>query len=259
MTRQDRAPLTEAAARLKPRYVWGDIAPREYRVQRGPGYQFYRIVPVDVMLVVAPLGIRDYTRERVDEAIASFWDRVDSLAKEHVDHIVLAGAPVSAQLGRSRVQRLLGEMEDKTGIPGDAPIEAVIAAMKHLGLRHIAIGSRWADELNARVAGYLEEAGIEVAGVTARGQWADQAFAMTFEEGLQASLDVGREAATIDPNVDAIWVAGGAAMALHVIPAIEAEYRKPVFTNLSAEVWHGLVHAKIIDPVRDWGTLLATP
>ena len=251
--------MTEAATRLTPRYIWGDIAPREYRVQRGPSYQFYRIVPVDVMLVVAPLGIRDYTQERVDEAITNFWDRVDSLAREQVDHIVLGGAPVSAQLGRARVQHLLREMEDKAGIPGDAPIEAVIAAMKHLGLRRIAVGSRWADELNARVAAYLEEGGLEVVGVTSRGQWADQAFAMTFEEGLQTAIDVGREAAEINSNVDAIWVAGGAAMALHAIPAIEAEYGKPVFTNLSAEVWHGLVHTKIIDPVQNWGTLLAAP
>lgn len=251
--------MADAIDRLKPRYIWGDISPRESKVQRGPAYQFYRIVPTDVMLVVAPLGIMDYTRERVEEAIANFEDRVESMAKEKADHFILGGAPVSAQLGRQRVLRLLREAEDKTGIPGDAPIEAVIAAMQHLGLKRIAVGSRWADQLNARVAAYLEEGGLEVVGVTSRGQWASEAFGMSFGEGLQTAIDVGREAAELAPNVDAIWVAGGAAMALHAIPAIEAEYGKPVFTNLSAEVWHGLVHPKIIDPVHDWGTLLATP
>jgi len=228
-------------------------------VQRGPGYQFYRIVPMDVMLVSTALGIRDYTQERVDEAIVNFWDRVDLLAREEVNHIILGGAPVSAQLGRARVQGLLRDMESKTGIPGDGPIEAVIAAMQRLGLRRIAVGSRWADELNARVRQYLEEGGLEVVGITARGQWAEQAFAMSFRDGLQTALDVGREAMQLDPGVEAVWVAGGAAMALHAIPALEAEFGKPVFTNLSAEVWHGLVHTRVIDPVRDWGTLLATP
>ena len=245
--------------RLIPRYKWGDIAPRGGSVQRGPGYQFYRIVPMDVMLVSTALGIRDYTQERVDEAIVNFWDRVDLLAREEVNHIILGGAPVSAQLGRARVQSLLGDMEAKTGIPGDGPIEAVIAAMQRLGLRRIAVGSRWADELNARVREYLEEGGLEVVGITERGQWAEQAFAMSFRDGLQTALDVGREAMQLDPGVEAVWVAGGAAMALHAIPALEAEFGKPVFTNLSAEVWHGLVHTHVIDPVRDWGTLLATP
>lgn len=233
--------------------------PRDKRVQRGPGYQFYRIVPVDVMLVSTPLGIRDITQERVEEAIPNFWGCVDELAQENVDHIVLSGAPISAQLGRARVRGLLGEMERRTGIPGDAPFEAVIAAMNHLGLRKLAVASRWAPELNERVTRYLEDGGIEVAGITARGQWIDEASAMSLEEGLQAAMDVGREAAQLDPRADAILIAGGAAMALHVIPALEEEFARPVFTNLSAEVWSGLVRPRIIDPVRGWGTLLATP
>jgi len=242
-----------------PRYTWGDITPRDGDVHRGPGFQFYHIVPNDVMLVTTPLGIEDYTEDKVEKAIVTYWEKVERLAKEEVDHIILGGAPISAQLGRERVQRLLGEAEQKYGIPGDGPIEAVIAAMKHLGLKKIAVGSRWADELNGKVRAYLEAGGIEVVGVTSRGQWAAQAFAMTFEQGLQTALDVGREAMELDPSVDAVWVAGGAAMALHAVPALEAEYHKPVFTNLSAEVWHGLVHTKVIDPVKDWGTLLGTP
>ena len=251
--------MSETIDRLKPRFIWGDIAPRESRVQRGPAYQFYRIVPNDVMLVVAPLGIKDYTPERVEEAIAGYWDRVDAVAREHANHFILGGAPVSAQLGRERVQRLLREAEDKTGVPGDAPIEAVIAAMKHLGLKRIAVGSRWADALNARVRAYLEAGGLEVVGITSRGQWAEQAAEMSFDEGLQTAVDVGREAAQLDARVEAVWVAGGAAMALHAIPAVEAEFGKPTFTNLSAEVWHGLVHSGVIPPVEGWGTLLATP
>jgi maleate cis-trans isomerase len=242
-----------------PRYTWGDITPRESLVHRGPGYQFYHIVPTDVMLVNAPLGIEDYTQEKVEEAIVNFPARIEALAKERADHFILGGAPVSAQLGRDRVQQLLREGEDKSGIPGDGPIEAVIAAMHHLGLHKIAVGSRWADALNAKVAAYLEAGDLEVVGVTSRGQWAEQAFGMTFEEGLRTALDVGREAMQLDASVEAVWVAGGAAFALHAIPALEAEYGKPVFTNLSAEVSHGLVHTKVIDPVKDWGTLLATP
>lgn len=149
-------------------------------------------------------------------------------------------------------------MAEKTGIPGDAPIEAVISAMNRLGLRRIAVASRWADALNARVRQYLEEGGIEVVGITSRGQWANDASAMSFEKGLQVAVEVAREAARMDPAVEAVWVAGGAAMALHTIPLVEQEFGKPVFTNLSAEVWNGLVRPSIIPPVEGWGTLLAT-
>jgi maleate cis-trans isomerase len=244
--------------RMIPRYIWAEIRPRDNRVERGPGYQFYRMAPLDVMWVDTPLGITEYTEEAVEEAIARFWVCVDELAREQVDHIVLGGAPVSAQLGRTRVRELLSAMHEKTGIPGDAPIEAVISAMNRLGLSRIAVASRWADALNARVQAYLEEGGLEVVGITTRGQWANDASAMSFREGLQVAVDVGREAARLDPRVEAVWVAGGAAMALHVVPMVEEEFGKPVFTNMSAEVWNGLVRPGVIPPVQGWGTLLAT-
>ena len=72
-----------------------------------------------------------------------------------------------------------------------------------------------------------------------------------------------REKATTDwrheltPDAQGISVPGGAAMCLHVIPAIEEEFAKPAFTNMSVEVWHNLVHPRIIPPVQGWGRLLA--
>lgn len=246
--------------RLIPRFKWGNIEPPAGggRARRGPGYQFYRMVPLDVMEITVTLGITDYTEDAVEDAIGNFWNCVDLLARERVDRIILAGAPVSAQLGRARVQGLLRDMEQKTGIPGDAPFEAVIAAMQHLGLRKIAVASRWPAEVNARVTQYLEDGGLQVVGITERGQWVAEATGMSFEEGLQAALDTGREAAQSAPDVEAVWVAGGAAMALHVIPMLEAEFGKPTFTNMSSEVWNGLVRPGVIDPVRGWGMLLAT-
>ena len=71
------------------------------------------------------------------------------------------------------------------------------------------------------------------------------------------ALDVGREAARSFPQAEAIAVPGGAALSLHVIPALEEEFHKPAFTNLSTEVWHDLVRPGIIPPVQGWGRLLA--
>ena len=80
---------------------------------------------------------------------------------------------------------------------------------------------------------------------------------MSFEDGLTTALEVGREAALLAPAADAVFVPGAAAMSLHVIPAIEDEFGKPTFTNLSLEVWNNLVRPAIISPVQRWGCLLA--
>jgi len=129
--------------------------------------------------------------------------------------------------------------------------------MNHLGLTKLAVGSRWASELNEAIVRYLQAGGVEVVGITKRGQWAADAAAMSFEQGLQTALDVGREAAQLAPDAQAIFVPGGAAMALHVIPALEEEFGKPAFTNLSAEVWNNLLRPGVIAPVEGWGRLLA--
>jgi maleate cis-trans isomerase len=244
---------------LRPRFRLGNIYPRhETGARRGTGYQLYHLVPIDVMEVGISLGIAEYTAGAVQQALPNLWACVDALAAEKVDCMILGGAPVSAQLGRPRVRQLLAEVKERTGIPMEAPLEAILAGLNHLGAKKVAIGSRWADELNNALAGYLREGGIDVLAVTTRGQWNAEAHRMTFDEGLQVALDVGREAARLAPNADAIIVPGGAAFSIHVIPALEEELGLPTLTNLNAEVWSTMVRTGVIDPVKGWGRLLAS-
>ncbi len=234
------------------------IQPRAHEdLQRARSYQLYRLLPLDFMEISTGLGLENYTKEGVEKAIENYWTCVDRLAKEKVDHIIFSGAPISAMLTRPRVVALLRQTREKTEISADAPLEALIAAMKYLGLSKLAVGSRWADPVNDAIIRYLDAGGIQVVGITKRNQWASDSFAMTLEQGLEMALDVGREAAKTWPEAEAISVPGGAAMALHVIPALEEEFGKPTFTNMSAEVWNDLVRPGIIPPVQGWGRLLA--
>jgi maleate isomerase len=251
--------MTDYIQKLLPRFRYGVIQPRAHEdVQRARSYQLYRLLPLDFMEISTGLGLENYTKEGVEKAIKNYWTCVDRLVKEKVDHIIFSGAPISAMLTRPRVVELLRQTKEKTGISADAPLEALIAGMKHLGLHKLAVGSRWADPVNDAIKRYLTEGGIEVVGITKRNQWASDSFAMTMEQGLEMALDVGREAAKTWPEAEAISVPGGAAMALHVIPALEEEFGKPAFTNMSAEVWNDLVRTGIIPPVQGWGRLLAT-
>jgi arylmalonate decarboxylase len=250
--------MTDYIEKLMPRFRYGVIQPRAHEeVQRSRSYQLYRLLPLDFMEISTGLGLENYTEEGVEKAINNYWTCVDRLAKEKVDHIIFSGAPISAMLTRPRVIELLRQTKEKTGIPADAPLEALIAAMKYLGLTKLAIGSRWADPVNNAIIRYLEAGGMKVLGITKRNQWASDSFAMTLERGLEMALEVGREAASTWREAEGISVPGGAAMSLHIIPAIEEEFGKPAFTNMSAEVWNDLIRPGIIPPVQGWGKLLA--
>ena len=250
--------MNDYVKKLLPRFRYGVIQPRAHEeVQRSRSYQLYRLLPLDFIEISTGLGLENYTKEGVEKAIGNYWPCIERLVKEKVDHIIFSGAPISAMLSRPRVLELLRQTKETTGISADAPLEALIAAMNHLGLKKLAVGSRWADPVNDAIKRYLEAGGIDVVGITKRNQWASDSFAMSLEQGLEMALDVGREAARTWPEAEAISVPGGAAMALHVIPAIEEEYGKPAFTNMSAEVWNDLVRPGIIPPVQGWGRLLA--
>ena len=250
--------MADYISKLKPRFRYGAIHPRAHEDPvRNSSYQLYHVVPLDVIEISTGLGLEDYTVEKVEKAAQNFWPCVERLAKEKVDLIIFSGAPISAALGRPRVVEMLRQTKEKTGIPADAPLEALIAALKHLGIGKVSVASRWADKVNDSIKRYLADAGIEVVHTTKRNQWASEAFGMTIEEGLKTALEVGREAAADAPSAEGVFVAGGAAMSLHVIPAVEDEFRKPTFTNMSAEVWNDLIRPGIIPPVEGWGCLLA--
>jgi maleate cis-trans isomerase len=243
--------------RLRPRYRYGVILPGVGGVQRGADYQFYRLVPTDVLQVGVGLGIRDYSAASVDVAMNAFWQCVDTLAAEEVDCLVLSGVPVSAGLGRGRIASLRADVLARTGKPLYATLEAIIHALHHLGCRRIAMGSRFPADANAAIGAYLADGGIEVIGQTARELSLADARRLTLEDGMRLTLEVGREAARQAPAADAVLLPGGAALSLHAIPALEAEFGKPVLTNLSAEIWDALVRPGIIPAVTGWGRLLA--
>ena len=250
--------MTDYLKALLPRFRYGVIQPRaNEEVSRARSYQLYKLLPLDFIEISTGLGLEDYTVEKVEKAINNYWPCVERLAKEKVDLIIFSGAPISAALGRHRVVELLRQTKEKTGINADAPLEALIAALKHLGITKLTVGSRWADKVNDSIIRYLADAGIDVVHMTKRNQWASEAFGMTIDEGLKTALEVGREAAAAAPSAEGVFVPGGAAMSLHAIPAVEDEFHKPTFTNMSAEVWNDLIRPGIIPPVQGWGCLLA--
>ncbi len=252
MPAQDRAWIQ----RLAPRYRYGVIAPGTGGLQRGVDYQFYRLVPHDVMQITLGLGVRDYSTANVQQAMAAFWSCTQTLADEGADSIMLSGVPVSAGLGRARILELMEEVPARHGVPFAATLEAIVAALRFLGTPRIVLASRFPADANAAIARYLAEAEIDVVASTERDLSLGQARELSLEAGMQLALDVGREAAALAPEAQAVLIPGGATLSLHAVPALEAELGKPVVVNLSAEIWHALMRAAIVPPVDGWGCLV---
>jgi maleate cis-trans isomerase len=240
----------------EPRYRWGRIYPRGNGGGEDPRRQ--RLVPNDIVMVGVGLGLPEYTKDGVEEAIERYWNCVDVLAEQKADSIELEGLPISAQLGRKRCLELIEETQRRKHLVADTAGEAVAAAIHHLGVTTITIGSRWAEELNQALTRYMEDAGITVLHCTSVGQWAADAAAMSIEEGIKLSVQLGREAIREAPEAEGVLLPGGAWMSLPAVPILEEESGKPVFTNEICRTWR-LIHAGVAPPIEGWGRLLATP
>ena len=241
----------------KARFIAGTIAPlgADSRPQPMPE----PLLPPDVKKVSSPLDISDYTAENVDRAIRGrYWECVDELVSQGAQRITFVGFPISSQLGRPRALELIAETTKRTGIPTDSHGEVSVDAMRHLGMKRIAIASRWSEELNAKLKAYLTHAGFEVLAVTSAGQWAKQAGAMSIEGGVRLAFQLAREAMRKAPDADGLLLPGGAWRSLAAVPILEEDFGKPVVTNPLAEVWR-LISMGIAPPVQGWGRLLATP
>jgi maleate cis-trans isomerase len=242
---------------IKARYIVGSISPMD--AERRPMPQPEPLLPPDIKKISSSMAISNYTTEGVDEAIRTrYWACVDELVSQGAKRITMTGLPISSQLGRPRVLELLQETTKRTGIAADAHGDATIDALRHLGMRRIAIASRWSEELNRKLTAYLTSGGFEVLTATSAGQWADEAGSMSIEEGVKLAFQLGREAMRRAPDADGLLLPGGAWRSLAAVPILEEDFGKPVVTNPIAQVWR-LISQGIAPPVKGWGRLLATP
>ena len=221
-------PLTE------PWYRLAYITP--HPVIDNVAYQFYRIAPDGVMLMMASLDIGDYTTAAVERELPLFWSHVEALAEGGADRIVLTGVPVSAALGRERVLAMINEAKQRAGVTLDTDLEAIASAARHVGAQRVVLATRWHQPLNDAVARYLGQAGITVAGQQASGRTMAENAALKTADGMRMAIELGRAALAAAPSAEGLVLPGGRWLSIHAIEALESEFGKPVFLNLNSSV-----------------------
>lgn len=223
-------------------------------------YQFYNIAPKGMILVTTGLNLQGHSIEAVEAELPAFWRAIDLLKKKKVDRIALSGVPVASYLGRERMREMLAEAEQRSGIPCDTDLEAHIAALKHLGATKIALATRWHEPTNTALTKYLNEAGIEVVALRARGSTLEQHKLANPAADHQLALELAQVLCDA-PKAQAIMMPGGLWHAMHAVPLIEAKYGVPATLNITATTWAAL-HAAgprlLHKPKAKQGRLLAS-
>jgi maleate isomerase len=165
-----------------------------------------------------------------------------------LDVICYACTSGSLVIGEDRVFAELNQ-----GAPGAVAtslITGVIAALRALGVRRIAVATPYLDEINEMERVYLEAVGFEV--VRIKGMLLEKDSDM-----IRVRPDyIAEFAAALDgPDVEAVFISCGALRSLEVVEALEARLGKPVVCSNQAMIWDCLRKAGIEDRRDGFGRL----
>jgi len=173
----------------------------------------------------------------------------DSLAlpRGYVTLWGVACTSLSFLIGRDRLAAELPE-----GVRLVTMWDAVLAALRALGARRIALLTPYIDAVHARNVELLQEAGFSVARSMCLGLATD---AETSE--VEPSCVAECAQALAGPDLDAIFVGCSAfrACAPSFISELEAQVGRPVVTSTQAFLWHALRTAAVDDRLDGYGAL----
>ena len=159
-----------------------------------------------------------------------------------VAYACTSGATV---IGPGRVQDLVQEAH--AGVPVTNPMSSVIAGLRALGAKRIALVTPYVPQVTAPMIAYLAQHGIEVVSEVSFGQSEDWTVARIAEASTRAAmLEAGRA-----PGVEAVFASCTNLRTFGVIGAVEAELGLPVVSSNQALLWHLLSLGGI--EAQGWG------
>lgn len=222
-------------------------------------YEFYRIVQEDVMLVMIPVGLAEFSAQDVERVFAPIDSYLDKLMDRGVDLIMQSGVPLPILIGMKAHDQLIDHIAQYSGRLATSSVIGIVAAAKHLGIRRIALANKWSDKMNGTLGDFFRRDGIEVAGVASEVLSPAEFQKKSSKENMSLAYELGRAALTRFPDADGLYIGGGAWLSQPVCEALEQEFGKPTISNKSAMIWDTLHRVNYWHPIVGHGQLLASP
>ena len=215
-------------------------------------YEFYRIVPEGVTLVVTTLAIVERSKSEVDRSYDISMQAAREMAAAGVDIIVLGGVPINLSRGAANAEQMIRDLEIELGVKVATSASAQAEAARVLGCKKVVVAQPYQTTETDRIAGYARRFGCEVLGATGWGS----AFNQIGRIPQEAALKMGRELKRAHPDADSILLPSPHWPTVGAIDPLERELGVSVMTALQAIVWHALRRCGVTDRIEGFGRLL---
>src|SRR5215470_671465 len=129
-------------------------------------YEFYRIVPAGVTLVITTLAIVERSKSEVDQSYETSMKAAREMAAAGVDIVVLGGVPINLSRGYDNAQAMIRDLEAGLKVKVATSASAQAAAAAALGCKKVVVAQPYQKTETDRIAGYAKHFGCEVLGAT---------------------------------------------------------------------------------------------
>jgi maleate isomerase len=219
--------------------------------------ELYRMAPPSVTIHFARLetlagdpGAADGMEERTLRYLDSLPAATRSLAAVKPDVVALSHTAVSYLTGFANEPGLLDRLVALAGTRAFTAAGAILAALRHLGVRRLALATPYPEAIGAAGRAYWDAAGIDVVAH----QRLDGVVNI-YEETEARAYTLGCSAD--DSRADALLISGTGLPTAGIVERLEHDLGKPVVTSQAATLWKALRTVGITEPVPGYGCLLA--
>lgn len=174
------------------------------------------------------------------------------LATAKVDLIVQCGAPGTFLRGNNYDAKVCDEIREATSIPAITMMSAQMEALKALGARTVAVATIYTDDVNRKMATYMENCGFVVKSMV--GLQITDPFDASIHDA-DSSYRLGKRAYREAGQADAILISCGTYRTFETLPYLEMDTRTPVVSSNQATLWRALRVLGLPDVIPNLGKL----
>lgn len=208
--------------------------------------------PIDAIVVHTSIG-EDAHREDALRDTGAGWRLLDGAAELKrigVDAAMWACTSGSFVFGLRGATEQAKAIQDYLGVPVSSTSLAFVSAAKAMGLRRVAIGATYPDDVAAMFQQLLADAGIET---VRRGSLGIITGVEVGKLGWDAVRGLALE--NDHPDAEAIVMPDTALHTIAWLGALETHARKPVLTANQVTIWEALRLAGALTPQEGFGRL----
>jgi maleate isomerase len=215
-------------------------------------YEFYKLVPAGVTLVITTLTVVERNQGEVDQAYELSMRAAHAMAAAGVDIVFLGGVPVNLSRGHANAQEMLKSLAVELGVKVSSSAAAQERAAKLLGCEKVVVAHPYAAHEDARLVADARRYGCEVLGAQGFGTVINQMGRIP----RTAALELGRALMRAHPSADAIFFPSPHWPVIEAIEPLEHEFGVSVLAASQACVWDALRLTGVNDRIEGYGRLL---